>query len=114
MRRDTWRGLRGFGHRPQYTAIKSQPGSSYHHDVPNRFARFKLFDQQVVRKGHKESNVGGCYMSPSEANAVIEAQPSATPITTPASTSLRKCMPSTMRDTAMLSARKKSTPSSDG
>src|SRR5260370_1172194 len=36
-------------------------------------------------------------MRPIEANAVIEAQPRATPMTIPARTSLRKCMPSTMR-----------------
>src|SRR4029077_3789873 len=53
-------------------------------------------------------------MSPKEANAVIEAQPSATPRTTPASTSLKKCIPRTIRETAMLVARKKSVASSPG
>jgi hypothetical protein len=44
--------------------------------------------------------------NPNEANAVIEAQPSATPKTAPAKTSLKKCIPSTTRDNAMLTARK--------
>src|ERR1700730_10637334 len=51
---------------------------------------------------------------PNDANALIEAQPSATPRTAPASTSLKKCMPSTMRDTAMLTARKNNGASSPG
>ncbi|PYT84605.1 MAG: hypothetical protein DMG40_01035 [Acidobacteria bacterium] len=56
----------------------------------------------------------GDYTSPMEANAVTEAQPRATPRTTPARTSLTKCMPNTTRDTAILNARKKSTPFSGG
>jgi len=44
--------------------------------------------------------------SPNEANVVIEAQPSATPKTAPASTSLKKCIPSTTRDNAILTAKK--------
>ena len=44
-------------------------------------------------------------MNPSEANVVMAPQPSATPRTTPANTSLKKCMPRTTRDTAMLTAK---------
>jgi len=51
---------------------------------------------------------GESQTSPIDAKAVIEAHPSATPSTIPASTSLRKCIPSTMRDTAMFNARNKS------
>src|SRR5580704_13337537 len=54
------------------------------------------------------------YIHPSDANVVIEAHPSATPRTMPASTSLKKCIPKTMRETAMLRARKNSGPSKDG
>ena len=54
------------------------------------------------------------YANPNEANAVIEAQPSATPNTAPASTSLKKCIPSTTRDTAMLIAIKNSGASNPG
>jgi len=54
------------------------------------------------------------YTRPMEAKAVIAAQPSATPSTMPARTSLRKCIPRTMRETAMLMARKNNAPSSEG
>jgi hypothetical protein len=66
-------------------------------------------------QGHgRGANLAGAYTQPSEAKAVSDAQPRATPSTAPASTSLRKCIPSTMRDTAMLTARKNSIPSSPG
>jgi len=54
------------------------------------------------------------YANPNDANAVIDAHPSATPNTAPASTSLKKCIPKTMRDTAMLIAMKNSGASSPG
>src|SRR5262249_54227406 len=43
---------------------------------------------------------------PREAKVVREQQPRATPRMMPARTSLRKCIPRTMRERAMLSARK--------
>ena len=54
------------------------------------------------------------YIQPKDANAVIDAQPNATPRTMPASTSLKKCIPSTMREKAMLRDKKNSVPSSTG
>jgi hypothetical protein len=54
------------------------------------------------------------YTNPNDANAVIEPQPSATPSTAPAKTSLKKCMPSTTRDTAMLTAKKNKGASNPG
>src|SRR5437667_3770384 len=41
------RGLVGFGHLPQYPAIKSASGFSYHRDVPNRFTGFERFAEPV-------------------------------------------------------------------
>jgi len=41
--RNTGGGLGGFGHLPQYTLIKSKPGSSYHREVLNRSVHFKFF-----------------------------------------------------------------------
>jgi len=56
--RNTGRGLGGFGHLPQYTAIKSAPGFSYHRDVPNRFTGFERFaETQVKRKLLGEKDV---------------------------------------------------------
>src|SRR3989440_12003738 len=56
--RNTVRGLGGFGHLRQYTAIKSAPGFSYHHDVPNRFTGFERFaETQVKRKLLGEKDV---------------------------------------------------------
>src|ERR1700730_1453968 len=65
---------------------------------------------------HRRINAeqSGAYTSPNEANAVTDAQPRATPSTAPASTSLRKCMPRTIRETAMLTAKKNSGASSPG
>jgi len=54
------------------------------------------------------------YAIPNDANAVIEAHPNATPNTAPASTSLKKCIPNTTRDTAMLIAIKNNGASSPG
>lgn len=54
------------------------------------------------------------YTQPSDANSVTAPHPSATPRSIPASTSLRKCIPSTMREMAMLIAKKNSGPSRDG
>ena len=42
---NTGRGLGGFGHPLQYTAIKSGPGFSYHRDVLNCFAGFESFTE---------------------------------------------------------------------
>jgi hypothetical protein len=43
----TCRGLGGFGHLAQYTAVQTELGSSNRRDVMNRFARFKFFAQPV-------------------------------------------------------------------
>ncbi len=48
--RDTWRGLGGFSHLAQYTAVRTGPGPSNWRDVMNRFARFKFFAEQVCDK----------------------------------------------------------------
>src|SRR5882762_5288597 len=40
---NTWSGLGGFGHLPQYTANKSGPASSNNRHVMKGFAHFKLF-----------------------------------------------------------------------
>jgi len=42
--------LGGFGHRPQYTANKSRPGSSNDGNV-NRFAHFKFFWREREQNG---------------------------------------------------------------
>src|SRR5713101_10213452 len=44
---DTGRGMGGFGHLAQYTAVLAAPGLSKVRDVPNRFARFKFFANKV-------------------------------------------------------------------
>ena len=57
--RNTWRDLGGFGHLPQYTAIKSKPGFSYHRHVLNRFARFKFFAEQTCEERPQGSDWRG-------------------------------------------------------
>src|SRR6266849_10325551 len=48
--RNTRRGLGGFGHLAKYTAVQAAPGFSNWRDVPNRFARFKFFASNYLKK----------------------------------------------------------------
>ena len=47
---DAWRGLGGFGHLAQYTAIRTMLGSSKYRAVMNRFARFKFFAEHACEE----------------------------------------------------------------
>src|SRR5215470_16966196 len=67
-----------------------------------------------IQAGSNKADAYAVYTMPMEAKALMEPRPSATPRTIPARTSLRKCMPRTIREIAMFSARNSRTPSSDG
>src|SRR5260370_42138390 len=45
--RNNWRGLGGFGHLAQYTAVHTRPGPSNGTGVVDRFGSFRFFAEQV-------------------------------------------------------------------